>query len=106
MKLSRRSILAAHAARTSDVSIGEIASLVDVLFSLERRLRRINELDCNEPASPRRSVREERLQEEVRTIARRLGLKVRFNGDPRGGSVKVQDVECGNDLGSEFPCCD
>lgn len=106
LRLSRRSILSAHAARMTSVSIGEIAASVDVLFSLERRLNRINEANCNEPSSDRRDKAEVKLQGEARAIAARLGMKVRFNGDPRGGALKVLDVECGNDLGSEFPCCD
>lgn len=106
-KYSQQAILAAHCARSCSEPCGAIAIRVERLFKLQSSLwilyaRAMNDREL--------SLREERraktIREHAREEARALGINIRFNSDARGASIKVRDVDSGNDMGGTFPCCE
>lgn len=76
---------------------GEVREAMEVFASVERRLSRIHERQCNghqdwqgnwdEKAAEKDERAEARQEARATAAAEALGLKVTFNGDPRGGAV-------------------
>lgn len=73
---------------------------------IERALRAINERECNgymnertwkedEAAKLRDERREVKLRDKATALAKRLGLKIHFNGDPRGAAIKIHTPRTG-----------
>lgn len=88
----------------------EIRELLNRLHRYERALSRINENECN--GHPRLKIefrdgkmheynvedlnwaardarKEKRTQEKVRALLKPYGIEARFNGDPRGGAIRM-----------------
>ena len=88
----------------------EIRSILDYLHRCETTLQRINENDCN--GHPRMKIeyrdgkmyrfevedlkwaerdakKEASIQKKVVELLKPYGIEVRFNGDPRGGSIRM-----------------
>lgn len=87
-----------------------IRALLDTLHRYETTLQRINENDCNghprmksemrdgkmyrfevedEAWAARDAKKEASIQSKVRALLEPLGIQVRFNGDPRGGAIRM-----------------
>jgi len=88
----------------------EIRTLLDKLHRYEKTLHRINENDCNgHPRSKieyrdgkmyrydiediewanRDAKKEVSIQNKVRELLKPYNIEVRFNGDPRGGAIRM-----------------
>jgi hypothetical protein len=86
------------------------AALLNTLHRYETTLQRINENDCNghprmkteyrdgkmyrfevedEAWAARDAKKEASIQNKVRALLDPLGIKVQFNGDPRGGAIRM-----------------
>jgi hypothetical protein len=90
------------------------ATLLRRLRLIECELCRINEADCNYGSNDRRTAREFKLVERVKSIlwgdascwadAPKGTARIYFNGDPRGYALKIEDSwihdqrRAGNDL--------
>ena len=63
---------------------------------LAKEYHRIQEHDCNGTKTPRMATRETTIENLIRDIVTKVGLRVHFDGDPRGYCVKLhapnQDV--------------
>ncbi len=65
-----------------------------ILFALKlqqyaTRLYRYAETECNYGLTPEQNKRVESLEQKVKNLCAELGIKVTFNGDPRGYAVKL-----------------
>jgi len=88
----------------------EIRSLLNALHRYETTLHRINENDCNGHGrlkveyrdgkkyeyeiedlkwAERDSKKEQSIQNKVRALLKPFNIEVRFNGDPRGGAIRM-----------------
>ena len=88
----------------------EIRTILDKLHRYETTLHRINENDCNghpkmvteyrdgkmyryeveDVAWTERDAKKEKsIQDKVQALLKPLNIEVRFNGDPRGGSIRM-----------------
>ena len=72
---------------------GLTSSDLDRLHRYETALHRISERQCSEEMSEAETARVERreaaAEKAVQKIAEAHGLTVRFNGDPRGGAIRL-----------------
>jgi len=59
------------------------------LSSYEKTLHRYAEIYCNREMHPDEVKREVACQKRVVAVAKELGLKADFNGDPRGACIKL-----------------
>ncbi len=50
-------------------------------------MRRCYELECNEPPTPARTARIEKLERKARALVQMLGMAPELNSDPRGSSI-------------------
>jgi len=73
---------------------------------IERALRAINTRQCNgymnertwkedEAAKLRDERREAKLRAKAEELAKRIGLSIHFNGDPRGAAIKIHTPRTG-----------
>lgn len=64
-------------------------SEIQDLVRLAKEYHKIQEHDCNGTKTPRMESRESNIETEIKTITTKFGLKVHFDGDPRGFCVKL-----------------
>lgn len=59
------------------------------LVRLAKEYHKIQEHDCNGTKTERMNAREINIETEIRAMVAKYGLKVHFDGDPRGYCVKL-----------------
>lgn len=62
--------------------------LLKKLHYYETALHRLAETACNRDMTKHEEKREASIKGKVEAIAKELGFKVGFNGDPRGGTIR------------------
>lgn len=99
-------VLIEESIKASKIGLLNVIGFAVAFENAERSLRAINERQCNgyvhertgredEAAKLRDEKRAERIEAKVRDMAGQLGIKVHFNGDPRGAAVKIHTPKCG-----------
>ena len=68
-----------------------IAIRIDTMRRIEKQVRRINELACNQELTSRQQVRRASLQTEYARLAASFGLFAEMQNDPRGPALKLHD---------------
>jgi hypothetical protein len=87
---SQETILAAYIATTGKRIPLEAAQDATELCQIARSLRQLSEIACNSGLSRRQQKRLDRLDEQVKTVLERAGLRLNhLNGDPRGYAVYI-----------------
>lgn len=61
----------------------------DRVWSLSRSYARLQEAECNYGLTPRQESRQKNIEQEISGICEELGFRVRFDGDPRGYTVRI-----------------
>ena len=69
-------------------SDGELEFILRQLHYYETALHRLAEVACNQDMTAHEEKRETSITAKVMAIAKQMGFKVRFNGDPRGGAIR------------------
>lgn len=69
----------------------QLVAKIDRIRSLERQVRAVNELACNQELTERQETRRDRLENEFTGIAKSLGLVPEHHRDPRGSALKLHD---------------
>lgn len=67
----------------------ETHNLLVKFAGLCRQLDRINEKDCNEGLKPQQEVEQGVLVAEAEMLAKELGCKLYYQGDPRGPAIRL-----------------
>jgi hypothetical protein len=99
-------VLINESAKASRIGLLNVIGFAAAFEAAERSLRAINTRQCNgymnertwkedEAAKLRDERREAKLRAKVEGFADQLGIKVQFNGDPRGAAVKIHTPKCG-----------
>lgn len=82
--------LAAILARTCpDRGVHQVAEDVAELVRLARAHARLAELACNQELTPRQEARDARTEARIREVLAPYGVRVKFQGDPRGYTVRL-----------------
>lgn len=87
-----------------DITDERVPMLMSKLKRAEGKLHRMFVEDCNSGETPERKEREAQLQLHVIELLKKYKtIKVRFNGDPRGGAIRLVFTKTGwiNTLGSD-----
>ncbi len=66
----------------------DLEDVLDKLHYYETALHRLAETACNRDMTAHEEKREASITTRVKAIAERIGFKVKFNGDPRGGAIR------------------
>ena len=67
----------------------QIKGVMDSLHRYETTLHRLAEQDCNYGLTEKEEKKETNIKKKVEAIAFQLGFEVKFNGDPRGGAIRL-----------------
>lgn len=82
--------------------IMSVEELVDWLHRQETALHRLAETACNRELTEREKKREAGVETRVRDLLALYHVPVRFEGDPRGGTIRMQFVSgASNNWGGE-----
>lgn len=68
-----------------------VALKIDDMRKLERQVRRLNEIDCNQELTKRQTNRRVKLECDYAALAATLGLFTEYQRDPRGAALKLHD---------------
>ena len=89
-ELAQQAVLSAFIASIGKRTPREAAHDAAELCRLALALHRLNETSCNYGPTPRQEKRMQSLEDKVRAVLGRAGLKLNhFNGDPRGYAVHI-----------------
>ncbi len=66
----------------------DLQEILEKLHYYETALHRLAETACNRDMTEHEVKREDSISNKVRIITNQLGFKVRFNNDPRGGTIR------------------
>ena len=66
----------------------DLEDTLNKLHYYETALHRLAEIACNRDMTTHEEKRQNSIKNKVVAIAGRIGFKVRFNGDPRGGAIR------------------
>jgi len=66
-----------------------VSNDLDWLHRQETTLHRLSEYSCNCGLSPAQERKEANIENKVTALLEMYGITVRFNGDPRGGAIRM-----------------
>ena len=80
-------------AKGFDLSVLQLGDICDLLHRHEATLHRIAEMICSVEMTPGKEnkldLKVNRIEDRVRALLQPYGIDVRFNGDPRGGAIRM-----------------
>jgi len=83
-------------------SIEDLERVVDWLHRQESTLHRLAETACNRELTHREQDKNDRIESRVRDLLTLYQIPVRFEGDPRGGTIRMSFVSgASNNRGNE-----
>ena len=88
--------------RTLPVPVSDVEKDVDWLHRQETTLHRLAETACNRELSDPEQRKQIRIEGYVKDLLECYGVRVRFEGDPRGGTIRMFfDSHASNNWGGE-----
>lgn len=90
---NRTKMLLAFKRNAPHLELDRVSYIMDLLHRNDTTLNRINDTRCEVPMSDKETAamekKEAAAERRVTALVEELGFKVVFNGDPRGGAVRI-----------------
>jgi hypothetical protein len=99
----RDETIAQFAMQCNHYGISPALSVVDWLHRQETTLHRHAEMACNRELTAREQAKNDRIEGQVRDLLALYHVPVRFEGDPRGGTIRISFVSgASNNWGGDW----